>query len=287
MQTAIQQAQDFLIQAQLPDTGWSYYAGIQQAYPEPTCYSLLALSDTSFSLLQPLEWLASLVNDEGQLFLPHDDSPNWGTAHLVIALSRLNQYEDVRQASVDWLLAWKSRYVDTDHLVGLDGKLIGWSWISDTFSWVEPTSYAVFALKLAGQVVHPRVKEAEMLLFDRMCQPGGWNFGNPVVLERPIEPSLPETAIALFALQDLPEAADEIEKGLDVLEQGTPDFPSALSLSLTILCMDLFDRPVEKYVEMLLTRQEADGSWRQGIWWTALATLALKAAAGDENVFRL
>jgi len=287
MQTAIQRAQEFLIQAQLPEAGWGYYAGIQQAYPEPTCYSLLALSDTSFPSTKPLTWLTGLVNSEGQLYLPHDDSPNWGTTHLVIALSRLNQFPEIKQASVDWLLTWKSRYVDTSYITGLNGNLIGWSWISDTFSWVEPTSYAVFALKLVGQGKHARVKEAETLLFDRMCQPGGWNFGNPVVLGRQIEPSLPETAIALFALQDLPEAAEAIEKGLSVLEQDTPRFPSALSLSLTILCLNLFEHPTGKFVEMLLDRQEEDGSWRQCIWWTALADLALKAAAGDENVFRL
>ena len=287
LHTAIQLAQNFLIQSRLPDAGWGYYAGIPQAYPEPTCYSLLALSDTAFSPTTPLDWLASLVNPAGQLYLPNDDSPNWATSLLVIALSRLNQLPAVQQASVNWLLAWKSNYIDTSYMGGLNGSLIGWSWISDTFSWVEPTSYAVLALKLAGQGRHERVKEAETLLFDRMCQPGGWNFGNPLVLGRPIEPSLPETAIALFALQDLPEAAGAIEKGLALLEQDTPRFPSALSLALTILCLDVFDRPTDRYVELLLARQEADGSWRQGVWWTALAVLALKAAAGDENVFQL
>lgn len=287
MQTAIQRAQDFLIQMQLPDSGWGYYAGIQQAYPEPTCYSLLALSDTSFSPTNPLNWLASLVNADGQLYLPQDDSPNWGTAHLVITLSRLNQFPALRQASVDWLLAWKSENVETSFGQGVDGSLIGWSWISNTFSWVEPTSYAVLALKLVGQGMHARVKEAEALLFNRMCQPGGWNFGTPSIMDQSIDPSMPETAIAMFALQDLPAAADAIQKGLDILEQGLPNFPSTLSLSLGVLCLDLFDRPTEKFAEMLLARQETDGSWRQGIWWTALATLALKAVTGDENVFRL
>jgi len=287
MQTAIQRAQDFLIQTLLPDSGWGYYAGISQAYPEPTCYSLLALSGTSFSQTEPLDWLAGLVNAKGQLFLPQDDSPNWGTAHLVITLSRLDQFPSLRQASVDWLLAWKSENVETSFGQGLDGSLIGWSWISDTFSWVEPTSYAVLALKLSGQGTHARVKEAEALLFNRMCQPGGWNFGTPSIMGQSIDPSMPETAIAMFALQDLPEAADAIQKGLEILEQGLPNFPSTLSLSLGVLCMDLFDRPTEKFAEMLLARQETDGSWRQSIWWTALATLALKAAAGDKNVFRL
>jgi hypothetical protein len=85
----------------------------------------------------------------------------------------------------------------------------------------------------------------------------------------------------------LPEAAEAIERGLRFLERDTPRFPSTLSLALTILCLELFDRPTEQFVELLLARQEQDGSWRQSVWWTALAVLALRTVAGDENVFQL
>jgi len=287
MQKEIKQAQDFLIESYIKGAGWGYRADSSQAYPEPTCYSLLALSGTSFSTNEPLNWLSSLVNADGQLFLPHDDMPNWGSSHLIIALTHLKKLPDVRQSSIDWLLAWKSNYIESNEEVTLNGSLIGWPWISDTFSWVQPTCYAIFALKLVGMGTHARVKEAEALLFDRMCQQGGWNFGNPIILDRPIDPTLAETAIALFALQDLPEAADEIDKGLELLEREIPNRPSALSLSLSILCLQLFGRSTDTYVDMLLTRQESDGSWRQVPWWTALAVLALQTASGGENVFQL
>lgn len=287
MQDAIQTAQNFLIHSQIFGSGWGYRSDSPQAFPEPTCYSLLALADTSFSQAEPLEWLISLVNADGKLFLPHDDSPNWGTSHLIIALSRLNLLPDVRRASIEWLLEWKSQYVETSEIVTLDGTLIGWPWISDTFSWVQPTSYAIFALKLVGLGLHGRVKEAEALLFDRMCLGGGWNFGNPIILDRQIDPSLSETAIALFALQDVPEAADEIDKGLALLENELPNYPTALALSLGILCLELYNRPIERFVDLLVTRQEPDGSWRQMAWWTALAALAIQAAEGGENVFQL
>jgi hypothetical protein len=287
MQNAIQAAQHFLIQSQIPGDGWGYRSDSFQAYPEPTCYSLLALADTSFSVAEPLEWLANLVNENGQLYLPSDDSPNWGTSHLIIALSRLNLLPDVRRASIDWLLEWKSQYIESTEVVTLDGSLIGWPWISDTFSWVQPTSYAVFALKLVGLREHARVKEAEALLFDRVCPGGGWNFGNPIILDRPIDPSLSETAIALFALQDVPEAADEIDSGLTILEEKLAQYPSALSLALSILCLNIYERPIEQFVDLLLNRQESDGSWRQMPWWTALAVLALQTAEGGVNVFKL
>jgi len=287
MQDAIQAAQSFLIQSQIPGSGWGYRSDSPQAFPEPTCYSLLALADTTFSQTDPLEWLVGLVNEGGQLYLPNDDSPNWGTSHLIIALSRLDLLPEVRLASIDWLLEWKSQYIETTEVVTLDGTLIGWPWISDTFSWVQPTSYAIFALKLAGLREHERVKEAEALLFDRMCRGGGWNFGNPIILDRQIDPSLSETAIALFALQDVPEATGEIDQGLSLLENELPNYPTALALSLGILCLQLYERSIERYVDMRLARQEADGSWRQMAWWTALGALALQTAEGGENVFKL
>jgi hypothetical protein len=287
MQDAIQAAQKFLIQSQIPGSGWGYRSDSPQAFPEPTCYSFLALADTSFFITEPLEWLTNLVNAAGQLYLPNDDSPNWGTSHLVIALSRLGLFPDVRQASIDWLLEWKSQYIESSEVVTLDGSLIGWPWISDTFSWVQPTSYAIFALKLVGLREHARVKEAEALLFDRMCPGGGWNFGNPIILNRPIDPSLSETAIALFALQDVPEAADEIDVGLTILEENLARYPSTLSLALSVLCFNIYERPVERFVDLLLNRQESDGSWRQMPWWSALAVLALQTAEGGDNVFKL
>lgn len=287
MRKELEAAQNFLVRSRVPGSGWGYHADSSQAFPEPTCYSLLALNNTSFSPVEPLGWLTSLVNSEGKLYLPADDSPNWGTSHLLITLTRLDVLKDVRQASINWLLEWKSRYVETTEVVTLDGSLIGWPWISDTFSWVQPTSYAIFALKLAGLGSHDRVKEAEALLFDRMCRQGGWNFGNPVILNRQIDPSLSETAIALFALQDVPEAKDEIDKALSLLERELPVFPSALSLSLGILSLQLFGRPFEWFVELLLSRQEQDGSWRQMNWWTALGVLALQVAEGGENAFEL
>ena len=88
---------------------------------------------------------------------------------MIITLTLLNLLPFVKQASIGWLLEWKSLYIEFTKVVTLDGALIGWPWINDTFSWVQPTSYAIFALKLVGLREHARIKEAEALLFDRMC----------------------------------------------------------------------------------------------------------------------
>jgi hypothetical protein len=96
-----------------------------------------------------------------------------------------------------------------------------------------------------------------------------------------------ETAITLLSLQDLPEDTEAISSGLKVLEEGLPGLPSTLALSLGILCLTVYRRPVELYVDALLARQNKDGSWGGMNWWTALAILALQAVEGGEHVFRL
>lgn len=284
----IQVAQKFLTESELHEGGWGYYSDSAQAYPEPTCYGLLALKDTPFIQQKSLDWLSNLINENGKLYLPEDNSPNWGTSHVIITLLRLNKLPEKMGTSIEWLLEWESQYTESiEEDVALDSTLIGWPWISDTFSWVQPTAYAVLALKLCRLKTHPRVQEAEKLLFDRMCRGGGWNFGNPVMLNRPVDPSMVETAITLLALQDLPNDSGEISSGLEVLENGLSDLPSALGLSLGILCLTVFNRPINQYVDSLLARQKNDGSWGNSNWWTALAILALKAAGGEEHAFRL
>lgn len=281
-------AQTFLVESESLKGGWGYHSDSAQAYPEPTCYSLLALKNLPFPQQKSLGWLSNLVNENGQLYLPKDDSPNWGTCHLIITLLRLNLLPEIRDASINWLLEWESQYTESKvEDIALDSTLVGWPWISDTFSWVQPTAFAVLALKLSGLKTHPRVLEAEKLLFDRTCTGGGWNFGNPIILDRPVDPSMVETAITLLALQDLPEDREEISKGLDVLESGLFNLPSALALSLGILCLTIYKYPVDPYVDTLLARQNEDGSWGGMNWWTAMAILALQAAEGGEHVFKL
>jgi len=199
----------------------------------------------------------------------------------------LNTKPDLREICIKWLLEWRSGYIEAYEAAVLDATLFGWPWISDTFSWVQPTAYAILALKLAGLEKHARIKEAERLLFDRVCPGGGWNFGIPIVLDQPLDPSLVETAIALIALQDFPETAEEIAGGLRVLEEGLPQTPSTLALSMGILSLLLYDRPVKEYVDLLLARRNDRGNWGGRNWWTALAVLALQAAEGGSHVFRL
>ena len=74
-----------------------------------------------------------------------------------------------------------------------NNQLQGWSWIPGTFSWVEPTAWALLALRrrqVAGKGVEAaRLTEAETLLIDRCCAHGGWNYGNSNMLGKDCGPT--------------------------------------------------------------------------------------------------
>jgi hypothetical protein len=287
----IQAAQHFLRQTQLANGSWSYYLTSAQGSPEPTCLAALALAggaDGDTAVSPALNWLASLVNQDGALILPGDDEPHWSTAHLAITLTHLQQNETLRDQTIAWMLAWQGSSGDPDPYgaIILNPELIGWSWISNTFSWVEPTCYGLLALKQAGIRQHERITQAEIMLLDRTCVGGGWNVGNPIVWGQAIEASLPQTALALLALQDKP-VDSVIEQGLALLKDETNAAYSTLSIALTILCLQQYGLSTDRFVDRLLQSQLADGSWRQMTQLTALAILALQSVNGGRNVYQL
>ena len=60
-------------------------------------------------------------------------------------------------------------------VVQLNPDLRAWSWTPGAFSWIEPTAYALIALKslVATRQAGPasdRIAEGERLIYDRMCQ---------------------------------------------------------------------------------------------------------------------
>ncbi len=86
-------------------------------------------------------------------------------------------------------------------MMDIDLSRVGWPWALNTFSWVEPTSWACLALRRAGKGNEPRVVEGERLLLDRAFDEGGINYGNRLILGRMTEPIPTPTALMLLALQ--------------------------------------------------------------------------------------
>jgi hypothetical protein len=90
----------------------------------------------------------------------------------------------------------------------------GWGWTPKTSSWVEPTAFALMALRdaPAGQLpknASTRRDMAVALLYDRMCPGGGWNCGNPRVYGVDGDALVLPTCWALLALRGSERAAQK------------------------------------------------------------------------------
>jgi hypothetical protein len=274
-------ARNFLLGAQNADGGWPYQPG-GQGSPEPACWALLALDSAAGGPREHgVRWLLSRQNPAGAITLAGDAEPHWATSLAVLALPE----GPARGRAVEWLLSWEGRRRDPQAAVALDGNLRGWPWMSDTFSWVEPTCYAVLALQRAGRREHPRVAEAGRMLLDRQCADGGWNYGNTTVFGAALNGQIPTTALAVLALREADGAKAAVERGLGFLERQMQTRRSALALALTVLCFSASRKPAGALVAALVARQEPDGSWRRQVHLTALAALALEAAQGGRHVF--
>ncbi|HZS48054.1 MAG TPA: prenyltransferase/squalene oxidase repeat-containing protein [Blastocatellia bacterium] len=290
-------AKNYLIQSQNADGGWAYLPG-RESSPEPTIYATLAIwSDEGKSkraALRGLDWLAANCTSNGALRIPGHVEDHWTSLLYLIALIKLKQNPTMQATVREWALKFESAPVNETEDVDLNGKLIGWGWVKMTFGWVEPTSYALIALKLADRRDHPRVAEGTNLLLDRACKDGGWNYGNREVLGQHLTSYLPTTALAAMALQGETDRQSIIDKGLDYLTREIERNQSALNLALTILCFDVYGRETDKYKNLLNARQMPDGSWMGNAHLTAVAALSLDTtdqskikAGGMGNIFRV
>jgi hypothetical protein len=209
----------------------------------------------------------------------------------VLALVRLDG-DDVRAlAGARWLVAhegrrasWLARLVQTyrsKRVIDQDPNLRGWSWTIGASSWLEPTAYALLALKSFAPKLprgaRARIEEGERLVYDRMCPGGGWNYGNSVVLDEALEPYPDTTAMALLALREHADA-EANQRSLGALEGLLTEHDSGLALSWSILCLDAYGRETAP----LRARLEASFSARGFFDDTrslALASLALGEGA--------
>lgn len=295
----LQRGADFLAAQQNADGGWGYAVG-GQSFAEPTCYALLALADSAHAsgpeitpshTRKAIEWFRAQASPAGLLSFGHEalHTDNWGIILTCFTLHRLNTGGDLRESYLNYLLHSRGNRIDPKAAapLRLNGDLQAWSWAMGTASWVEPTSYALLALKAQGMRAHERVKTGEEFLLDRACYNGGWNYGNKEVLNVILEPMPANTAYALLALQDYNRNHPVIEKSLAWLEKELAVRQSTLTLALGALCLNVYGRSVKRYLAQLAARQETDGSWRSSNHLTALAVLALSIEEKRDNVFRL
>jgi hypothetical protein len=245
--------------------GWSYYAD-RSSRIEPTSWALLALGPSgtnareTAALTGARTFLRGLQQPGGLLAEPAMPGPNYGWNGLALLALNDRGSLDLVDRLASGLLAVKGIQIEPEagSAVRVDGRLQAWSWTEGTFSWVEPTAYCMLALKVrrvAGPVVESRLREAEAVLLDRVCEPGGWNYGNAQVLAQDLRPYVPTTALALLALQDQPDHP-AVRRSLDWLAAHALSEPSTMALSLAAIALHVYGRPVDAVLENLVQQQE-------------------------------
>ena len=148
-----------------------------------------------------------------------------------------------------------------------------------TLLWEAGGRYALIALKtlradLPEAPTGARIEEGERLLLDRVCEGGGWNYGNSRVYDEELWPYPDTTALALLALQDHPHLP-EVRSSLDALDRMVARNDSLLATSLALLCGRVYGRPVETLSRRLAAHLETASPWVD-VRALALAGLALR-----------
>lgn len=192
-----------------PEGGWGYAPG-QPAHLEPTCLALLALSadaDTYRSAISSgLGFLErNALGDGGYRLERGRPQALWPTSLVLFTRLVFGDPTNSTKKTIDRLLGIQGRVVADDpevaDMMDIDLKRVGWPWALNTFSWVEPTSWACLALRYAGKGSESRVVEGIRLLLDRAFDQGGINYGNRLILGRMTEPIPTPTALMLLAVQ--------------------------------------------------------------------------------------
>jgi uncharacterized protein (DUF362 family) len=281
----------------LTSGGWGYQPG-QSAHLEPTCFAVLALAADRARYESQIGAALRAI----QLYRQPDGTYRhpaarpeaaWTTSLVLLTFQRLgidgtavaNRLLDVRAKIL-------KKDPEVADMVDIDVTLLGWPWAFDTFSWVEPTSWACTALRATGRGDHPRVREGLRLLLDRAFDTGGANYGNRTVLGKVTEPIPGPTAALLVALQGVTDEprVDAAVGYLRVEGAQTLDLEhlSWARLALDLHAADAATRALFPVLEEKLQESlEIETTAGLGAGPLRLALSALALNAGVTNPFKL
>jgi len=275
------------------DGGWPYYPG-RASRIEPTCWALLALSAGDEkpgleNIDRARAFLRGQQRDDGLLVEGESPSPNYawnGLALLADTVIDGAPTSPWRDRLVAGLLAAKGVALDDNPSIPQNNRLQAWSWIDGTFSWIEPTAVCLLALKKArapGPLAMARIAEAEAMVVDRVCDGGGWNYGNAQVLTQDLRPYVPTTALALLAMQDHPQHP-VVTQSLDWLVAHATAERASMALSLAAVCLHVFGHSASAPLA-LLAEQQAKTEFLGNAHLIAMALYALSLWKHEAEAF--
>jgi hypothetical protein len=299
----INAAIELLLGAQNEDGGWGAVKG-KRSNTESTSFVLMALKSLEGNPFDRqttagLKWLLQRQKDDGSWSLSDaSKQSSWTTPIAALALLSFQDQREHALRAAKWILTQEGRkpgWVATllfrlsllKKITELDPYLSGWSWTAGAFSWVEPTSYSLMTLKklkrsLDGTNCEERIRQGEMLIYDRVCENGGWNYGNSRVLGEALWPYPDVTAVALIALQD--QAMSETnQKSLRALDAMLREAGSGTALGWGILCLTLYKQDVQEWKKILVKNFEKT----RFLGEIKAVALALLAFGNGASLFRV
>ena len=254
--------------------------------PDATAWAIIALRalEADGDLVDKArQRLAAAQLEDGPVSIsPGHPEAFWPTPLAVLAWQGAAAFQKPQERAVAFLLATSGMPLkkEPESVIGLNTELKGWSWRSDTFSWVEPTAVAMMALEVSGHRDHPRLAEAQGLLLDRQLPGGGWNYGNTTVFGQVLRPMPESTGMVLNALSGR-VSRDEVQKSIAYLEGSATGLKTPWSLGWALLGLGAWGvRPASAndLIEACLARQGRISSYDTSS--LALLLAASRASGG-------
>jgi hypothetical protein len=206
---------------------------------EPTALAALALAmhGRSGDAVKAADALATMQQENGEVGVRSGEAPGWPTSLAAIAwtVTDRNAFHERIENAIAWLLVNRGRPVEHSDNFGHNTELVGWAYAEQTHSWVEPTAFAVLALKAAGKAGDPAAREGVAVLIDRQLPGGGLNYGNTYVLGQLLRSHVEPTGIALVALAGESDSSNRIARSVAWLRRSISPETTPLSLGWALL----------------------------------------------------
>jgi len=219
---------DAIEEARNPDGGFGPVAGADSE-PETTAMVALATGDE-----RARTWVEAAQRPDGSVGDRAGDVFRDLTSLAALVLPA----GAAREHALDHLEAARATKTGEDPNVPHDPSARGWPWTTGTFGWVEPTSWAVLALRSLrpGSGV---IADGLALLADRECDGGGWNYGNAEAFGQSLVPFGQTTAMALLALHDAAPGLEQ--RGLAALRRlAEEERDGTLTLALATVAFRVY-----------------------------------------------
>jgi hypothetical protein len=276
---------------------WGYSPQSQPA-SEPVALAALTLAahGRRVAAQRAASWLVAAQIASGSVGISATESaPQWPTGLAVLAWKAVTNGQASRDLNesqeqshiptvraLNWLLASSGEKIERSAALKHDSTLQGWSWVDGTHSWLEPTAFAVLALKACGLERHPRTREGVRLIVDRLLPSGGCNYGNTEVFGQTLRPHMLPSGLALTALAGESDPSGRLDRTLTYVADAVGPETTAASLGWAVIGLAAHGRLPNGFERWLETA--AERTTQRGASLPRLTLLTL-AALGSETPF--